>query len=50
MHSKSEAGHALKDVIQDVGIPKEIHSDGAKERTMGTWNLFNIEYLYCILL
>jgi transposase InsO family protein len=37
MRAKSEAGFALKELIQDVGIPKEIHTDGAKELTMGTW-------------
>ncbi len=37
MRTKAEAGYALKELIQDVGIPKEIHTDGAKELTMGTW-------------
>lgn len=37
MKMKSEAGYALKELIQDVGIPKEIHSDGAKELTAGIW-------------
>jgi len=37
MHSRSEAGFALKELIQDVGIPKDLHTDGAKELTMGTW-------------
>jgi hypothetical protein len=37
MRAKSEAGFALKELIQDVGIPKEMHTDGAKELTMGTW-------------
>jgi hypothetical protein len=37
MRTKSEAGYALKELIQDVGIPKEIHTDGAKELTLGTW-------------
>jgi hypothetical protein len=37
MRSKSDTGYALKEMIQDVGIPKEIHTDGAKELTMGTW-------------
>jgi hypothetical protein len=31
MQSKSEAGFTLKELIQDVGIPKELHTDGAKE-------------------
>jgi len=37
MKLKSEAGYALKELIQDVGIPKEIHTDGAKELTAGMW-------------
>ena len=37
MKLKSEAGYALKELIQDVGIPSEIHTDGAKELTSGIW-------------
>jgi hypothetical protein len=37
MIAKSEAGFALKELIQDVGIPSELHTDGARELTMGTW-------------
>jgi hypothetical protein len=37
MRLKSEAGYALQELIQDVGIPKHIHADGAKEMTMGNW-------------
>ncbi len=37
MKQKSEAGHALKELIQDVGIPSDIHTDGAKELTQGSW-------------
>jgi hypothetical protein len=37
MQSKSEAGFTVKELIQDVGIPKELHTDGAKELTKGTW-------------
>ena len=37
MKQKSEAGFALKELIQDVGIPKHLHTDGAKELTLGTW-------------
>jgi hypothetical protein len=37
MKTKGEAGHALKELLQDVGIPGELHTDGAKELTMGTW-------------
>jgi hypothetical protein len=34
---KSEAGHALKELMQDIGIPSEIHTDGATELTQGVW-------------
>jgi hypothetical protein len=34
---KSEAGYALQELIQDVGIPKGIHTDDAKELTGGKW-------------
>ncbi len=37
MRAKSEAGFSLKELIQDVGIPKDLHMDGAKQLTMGTW-------------
>jgi hypothetical protein len=37
MKLKSEAPQALKELIQDVGIPKEIHTDGAKELKQGQW-------------
>jgi hypothetical protein len=37
MKAKSEAGTALQELIQDVGIPEHIHTDGAKELTLGTW-------------
>jgi len=37
MKSKEEASYALKELIQDIGIPSELHTDGAKELTMGTW-------------
>mmetsp|Transcript_24287 Transcript_24287/g.34810 ORF Transcript_24287/g.34810 Transcript_24287/m.34810 type:complete len:1184 (-) Transcript_24287:1334-4885(-) len=36
---KSEAGHSLLEgLIQDVGIPDHIHTDMAKELTLGTWS------------
>ena len=35
MKNKSEAGYALQDVIREIGIPNQIHSDGAKELTQG---------------
>ncbi len=38
MKLKSEAGYALQKLIQDVGIPEHIHSDGAKEMTLRKWN------------
>jgi hypothetical protein len=37
MRLKSEAPNALKELLQDVGIPKEMHSGGAKELTQGAW-------------
>jgi hypothetical protein len=37
MKLKSEVGHALQELIHDVGIPYHIHTDGAKELTMGNW-------------
>ncbi len=37
MKLKSEATYALKELIQDIGIPKEIHTDGANELTSGSW-------------
>ncbi len=37
MKLKSEAPQALKELIQDVGIPRQIHTDGAKELTLGSW-------------
>ncbi len=37
MKFKSEAGYALRELIQDVGIPSHIHTDGAKELSLGLW-------------
>jgi hypothetical protein len=37
MKSKAEASVALMELIQYMGIPKHIHSDGAKEMTQGYW-------------
>jgi hypothetical protein len=37
MQKKSEAGSALLELIQDIGIPLAIHTDGAKELSMGKW-------------
>jgi hypothetical protein len=34
---KSEAGYTLQELIRDVGIPKGMHTDDAKELTLGTW-------------
>jgi hypothetical protein len=34
---KSEAPYSLQELIQDVGIPSHIHTDGAKEMTVGDW-------------
>ena len=35
MKSKALAGDALLEFIQDVGIPSQIHTDGAPELTEG---------------
>lgn len=37
MTLKSEAGYALQELIRDIGIPKYMHTDDAKELTLGTW-------------
>ncbi len=37
MKSKSEAGNALLEFIQDIGIPSALHTDDAKELTSGKW-------------
>jgi hypothetical protein len=37
MRRKSEAPTALKNFIQDVGIPQTTHSDNAKELMQGEW-------------
>jgi hypothetical protein len=37
MQKKSEAGAALLELIQDIGIPSALHIHGAKEETQGKW-------------
>jgi hypothetical protein len=37
MKLKSEAGFALHEFIRDVGIPAQIHTNSAKELTLGNW-------------
>jgi hypothetical protein len=37
MKLKSEAGYTLQELIKDIGIPKQLHTDGTKELTMGKW-------------
>jgi hypothetical protein len=37
MQTKSQAGDALVEFIQDVGIPSDLHTDNAKELTEGKW-------------
>jgi hypothetical protein len=37
MKLKSEAGYTLQELIKDIGIPKQLHIDGAKKLTMGKW-------------
>jgi hypothetical protein len=44
MQSKAEAPLALQELIQDVGIPNHVHTDGAKEMTMGQWKSICNDY------
>jgi hypothetical protein len=44
MRSKSEAGNALLEFIQDVGIPSSLHTDDAKELTSGKWEQVRKEH------
>ena len=37
MKSKADAGDALMYMIQDIGIPFEMHIDSAKEENLGQW-------------
>jgi hypothetical protein len=37
MASKAEAGNALLEFIQEIGIPSSLHTDDAKELTSGKW-------------
>jgi hypothetical protein len=37
MKSKSEAPYALKEFIQDIGVPSQLHTDEAKELMIGRW-------------
>jgi hypothetical protein len=47
MKSKSEAPLALQELIQDIGIPEHIHTDGAKE--IGRKPVMNM-VLKCLIL
>ena len=44
MKMKSEAGYALAEFIQDVGIPASLHIDDAKELTLGTWHKTRLDH------
>jgi transposase len=44
MRKKSEAGLALLELIQDIGIPSALHTDGAKELTQDRWKAVCDEY------
>jgi hypothetical protein len=44
MKKKSEAGEALLNVIQDVGIPAKVVTDYAKEEMEGNWKKIAREY------
>jgi hypothetical protein len=37
MKLKSDAPDALRQFIQEIGIPSQIHTDDAKELTLGRW-------------
>ena len=37
MKKKSEAGLTLQELIQDIGIPAALHTNGAKELSQGKW-------------
>jgi hypothetical protein len=37
LKSKGDAAEALQEFIMDIGIPEQIHTDGAKEMTLGNW-------------
>ena len=37
MRSKAGAGLALNALFTEVGVPLALHTDGAKEMTLGTW-------------
>jgi hypothetical protein len=37
MRRKGEARDSLVEFIHDIGIPSELHTDGAKEETLGKW-------------
>lgn len=44
MQSKGEAVEALNQLIRDVVIPEQLHTDGAKEMTLGNWKKICNEY------
>ena len=44
MEKESEAGDSLAEFIQDVGIPKGMHTDGAKAETLGRWKQITTDY------
>jgi hypothetical protein len=44
MKQKSEAGYALAEFIQDIGIPSSLHTDDAKELNMGSWKKIRLDH------
>ena len=44
MKLKSEAGYALAEFIQDVGIPASLHTDDVKELNLGTWRKIRLDH------
>jgi hypothetical protein len=44
LKKESDASDALNDVIQSVGVPKELVSDGARAETLGKFGSTAKEY------
>ena len=45
MPTKSEAGDALTELIQDIGIPSAVHTDEAKTLTSGCWKQARLDHV-----
>ncbi len=44
MQSKAQAGDALLELIQDIGILASLHSDDAREQHFGKWKEIESKY------